>query len=121
VAALAPGELAALHEQVMSLSLTALVEVHDEREMEVALEVGAQVIGINNRDLTTLEVDLRRGLDLVRAAPEGVIKVAESGFSAQGELRELEAGGFDAVLMGEALMRSEDIVATCSALTAPTM
>jgi indole-3-glycerol phosphate synthase len=121
VAALRPDELAALHEQVLSCGLTALVEAHDEREMAAALEVGARVIGINNRDLTTLEVDLRRGLDLVTAAPEGVIRVAESGFSTREELTELEAAGFDAVLMGEALMRSGDIEAACLALTAPTM
>jgi indole-3-glycerol phosphate synthase len=121
VAALTESDLTALHEQVLSCGLTALVEVHDEREMAVAVDVGARVIGINNRDLTTLEVDTRRAVDLVTAAPEGVIKVAESGFSTPDELRELRAAGFDAVLMGEALMRSADIEAACSALTAPTM
>ena len=121
VAALVESDLAALHEQVLASGLTPLVEVHDERELGIALELGARVIGINNRDLTTLEVDIRRGLDLVRAMPDGVLKVAESGFSTREELRELEAAGFDAVLMGEALLRSDDIEAACRVLTAPTM
>lgn len=121
VAALPESDLTALHERVLSSGLTPLVEVHTERELAVAIDIGARVIGINNRDLTTLEVDTGRGLDLVAAVPEGVIKVAESGFSTPAELEELRAAGFDAVLMGEALMRSEDIEAACRALTAPTM
>lgn len=117
VAALHPSELAELYEWVLMCGLAALVEVHDRRELGVAIDLGARVIGINNRDLTTLEVDLRRGLELVSAVPDGVIKVAESGFRTPDELKELEAAGFDAVLMGEALMRSGDIEAAVRALT----
>jgi indole-3-glycerol phosphate synthase len=121
VAALPPDELRQLHEQATELGLAVLVEVHDEREMEVAADVGAQLIGINNRDLTTLRVDPRRTFELGPAAPEGAVVVAESGFSRREQLEELAAAGIDAVLMGEALMRAADIEAACRALTAPTM
>ena len=104
-----------------SLELTALVEVHDERELDAALEAGAALIGINNRDLTTLAVDTRRTFELLDRVPEGVTVVAESGFSERRQLDELSAAGVDAVLIGEALMRSADIEAAACALTAPTM
>jgi indole-3-glycerol phosphate synthase len=121
VAAVSRAELATLHEQVVACGLAALVEVHDEHELAVAADLGARVIGINNRDLTTLEVDTSRALELVEGVPDGVVRVAESGFRTREELRELEAAGFDAVLMGEALMRSEDIESACRSLTDPTM
>jgi indole-3-glycerol phosphate synthase len=117
VAALAESELAALHEQAGELGLAALVEVHDRGELERALAVGAAIIGINNRDLTTLEVDSRRTLELAPRMPEGTLVVAESGFRSRGELSELLDAGVDAVLIGEALMRSADIEAACRALT----
>jgi indole-3-glycerol phosphate synthase len=121
VAALTEQELRDLHLRATGMGLSVLVEAHDERELDAALEIGARVVGINNRDLTTLKVDTRRAFDLVARVPDGVIKVAESGFSTPEELSELEAAGFDAVLMGEALMRAHDIEAACRALTAPTM
>ena len=86
VAALARSELATLHEQVLACGLTPLVEVHDERELAVAVDLGARVIGINNRDLATLEVDTRRTFELAAAVPDEVIKVAESGFSTPEQL-----------------------------------
>jgi indole-3-glycerol phosphate synthase len=121
VAALEEQALRDLHLRALDLGLAVLVEAHDERELETALGIDPLIVGINNRDLTTLEVDTGRALDLVRRVPDGVLKVAESGFSTRGELRDLQAAGFDAVLMGEALMRARDIEATCRALTAPTM
>lgn len=117
VAALDVSELTVLHAQALSCGLTPLIEVHDFRELGIAVELGARVVGINNRDLTTLEVDIHRAPQLVSSVPDGVIKVAESGFRTRDELRDLEAAGFDAVLMGEALMRSEDIEAAVRALT----
>ncbi len=118
VAALSARELAELHGLAQSLGLAAVVEVHDERELEVALEVGAQVIGINNRDLTTLQVDTRRTHELLPRVPPGIVVVAESGFRERGELEQLASAGMDAVLIGEALMRSPDIEAACRALAA---
>ncbi len=117
VAALTPEELTRLHEDAQTLGLAALVEVHDERELELAHTAGAQLVGINNRDLTTLEVDTGRTFDLLPRIPSGVTVVAESGFSARVELDELEQAGVDAVLVGEALMRSPDIEAAARALT----
>jgi indole-3-glycerol phosphate synthase len=117
VAALAPRELGELHAQAVQAGLTALVEVHDERELEVALAAGADVIGINNRDLTTLNVDTDRTFALLPRIPEGTVVVAESGFSSRAELERLADAGVDAVLIGEALMRSHDLEAACRGLT----
>ena len=117
VAALAEAELRALHAQARALGLTALVEVHDQRELAVALATGAEVIGINNRDLTTLQVDINRTFDLLGQIPDGVIVVAESGFSGRAELDRLTEAGVDGVLIGEALMRAPDLEAACRELT----
>ena len=117
VAALQPAELERLHEIALSLGLAALVEVHDESELERAAALGARLIGINNRDLTTLNVDIRRTFDLLPAVPDGATVVAESGLRTASDLAELEGAGVDAVLIGEALMRSADIEAACRALT----
>ena len=118
VAALAPAELAALHAEAAELGLSALVEVHDERELDIALELGAQIIGINNRDLKTLEVDTRRTFDLLPRTAERALVVSESGFSRREQLEELSQAGVHGVLVGEALMRSGDVEAACRALTA---
>ncbi|HYZ82588.1 MAG TPA: indole-3-glycerol phosphate synthase TrpC [Solirubrobacteraceae bacterium] len=117
VAALEQSELARLHETARSLGLAALVEVHDEHELERAAGLGATLIGINNRDLTTLQVDIRRTFELLPAVPPGATVVAESGLRTAQDLAELEEAGVDAVLIGEALMRSIDIEAACRALT----
>jgi len=117
VAALQASELASLYAQAQSLSLGVLVEVHDEAELDVAAELGARTIGINNRDLTTLEVDTERTHVLAPRAPDGSLVVAESGFRTRGELDRLAGAGVDAVLVGEALMRAPDIEAACRALT----
>jgi indole-3-glycerol phosphate synthase len=116
VAALSDAELGELAELARSLGLAALVEVHDERELDRALAAGAEVVGINNRDLTTLDVDLSRTYELRDRLPPGVTVVAESGFSQTGQLDQLEAAGVDGVLIGEALMRSPNIEAACRAL-----
>jgi len=121
VAALDDRELSALHDEALGLGLSVLVEVHDERELEAALELGARVIGINNRDLKTLQVDTRRTFDLlprILAPAQRALVVSESGFSRPGQLAELDAAGVDGVLIGEALMRSPDVEAACRELTA---
>jgi indole-3-glycerol phosphate synthase len=117
VAALTASELGALLALADELGLDALVEVHDRPELDVAGEVGAGLIGINNRDLTTLTVDTRRTLQLREHVPACSLVVAESGFSTRAELDELERAGVDGVLIGEALMRSADIEASCRQLT----
>jgi indole-3-glycerol phosphate synthase len=117
VAALDPGRLAALYAHAQTVGLDVLVEVHDARELEVAVDAGARVIGINNRDLTTLAVDTGRTFELLEQVPSGTTTVSESGWRAGAELRTLEQAGVDAVLVGEALMRASDIESACRALT----
>jgi indole-3-glycerol phosphate synthase len=121
VAALDRSFLGSLHEQATMLGLDVLVEVHDEDELEHAAAIGARVIGINNRDLTTLTVDTRRTFELLPRIPAGATVVAESGFSEPGELDELERAGVDGVLIGEALMRAGDIEVACRTLSARTL
>jgi indole-3-glycerol phosphate synthase len=117
VAALHPVDLARLHAEALALDLDVLVEVHDEPELQVALEADADVIGINNRNLTDLTVDTQRTFELLPDVPAGKTVVAESGFSTREELDELERVGIDAVLVGEALMRAGDVEAACRELT----
>ncbi|MDQ6835015.1 MAG: indole-3-glycerol phosphate synthase TrpC, partial [Actinomycetota bacterium] len=119
VAALDVAELASLHELARSLGLGVLVEVHDRAQLQVAATLGPEMIGINNRDLTTLQVDIGRTLDLLPEVPTGTLSVAESGFRTPAELERLSAAGVDAVLVGEALMRASDIEVACRALAGP--
>jgi indole-3-glycerol phosphate synthase len=117
VAALDPRGLTRLHHEALALDLDVLVEVHDAEELEVALELDADVIGINNRDLTDFSVDVSRTFDLLVDIPAGKTVVSESGIATRDQLDELERVGVDAVLVGEALMRAEDVEAACRALT----
>lgn len=117
VAALDPRELTRLHHEALALDLDVLVEVHDARELDVALELDADVIGINNRDLTDFSVDLARTFELLADVPAGKTVVSESGIATRDELDELERVGVDAVLVGEALMRADDMEAACRVLT----
>ena len=121
VAALSPDELSALHAEAEQLGLSALVEVHDERELDAALNLDHRrpsIIGINNRDLKTLKVDTRRAFELLPRVAGHALTVAESGYSRPEQLSELDAAGIHGVLIGEALMRSPDVEAACRALTA---
>jgi indole-3-glycerol phosphate synthase len=86
----------------------ALVEVHDEDELQRAVEGGARIIGVNNRDLKTFKVDLATSENLARRIPAGVIKVAESGIASHADIQRLRAAGFDAFLVGESLLRQND-------------
>ena len=97
-----------------------LVEVHDEHELERALDVDADLLGINNRDLTDFSVDIERTYELLSDVPAGKTVVSESGFSTREQLDDLERVGVDAVLVGETLMRAPDIEAACRALAAAT-
>ena len=89
-------------------SCDALVEVHDEAELERAVEGGARIIGINNRSLRDFSVDLGASERLARQIPDGVIRVAESGMKTRGDVERLRAAGFDAFLVGESLLRQND-------------
>jgi indole-3-glycerol phosphate synthase len=108
VGALEPAALATLHGLARDLEMDALVEVHDEEELDAALAVGAEVIGINNRDLEDFSVDLARTFDLLTDVPAGKIAVSESGIATREQVEELEQVGIDAVLVGESLMRAPD-------------
>jgi indole-3-glycerol phosphate synthase len=117
VAALEPDVLYDLLREARALDLDAVVEVHDERELEVALDVEADVLGLNNRDLTDFSVDIERTYELLSDVPAGKTVVSESGFSTRDELDELERVGVDAVLIGETLMRALDIEAAARELS----
>jgi indole-3-glycerol phosphate synthase len=108
VAALSTAELGRYLELARSLGMAALVEVHDERELATALERQAVLIGVNQRDLRTFEVDPERAATLAALMPAGVVKVAESGIGSRADVERLEAAGYDAVLVGEALVRQVD-------------
>jgi len=108
--------LAELIDVADALGLDALVEVHDESDLATALDVGSRVVGINNRDLHSLEVDLRTSLRLRPLVPAEVLVVAESGITTRDDVRELEDAGVDAILVGEALMRVNDPAATAAEL-----
>ena len=89
-----------------ALGLDVLVEIHDENELNIALESGADIIGVNNRNLNTFIVDTERSLQLVDKIPDSIIKVAESGITTPAMAREYHQAGFNAVLIGEALVKS---------------
>ena len=108
VAALHPEDLRVLLGEARGLDLDVLVEIHDEAELETALDIEADVLGINNRDLTDFSVDLQRTFELLMDVPAGKTVVSESGISHREQLEELERVGVDAVLVGETLMRAED-------------
>lgn len=105
VAALKPEKLAALQDLARSLGLDALVEVHDAEEMNIAKDIGAEMIGVNNRDLRTFEVSLDVSRRLIASKPENTVMITESGISTIDEINELKALGFSGFLIGETLMR----------------
>jgi indole-3-glycerol phosphate synthase len=114
-------ELRNLREVAARYRMAALVEVHDEAELDAAIGSGAEIIGVNNRNLHTFEVTLETSLRLIlRMAskiPSSVIKVSESGIDSSASITRLEAAGFDAFLVGEHLMRAADPVSALRALS----
>jgi indole-3-glycerol phosphate synthase len=119
VAALHDDEIASLQLAARELGLDVLVEVHDQAELGRALQAGAELIGINNRDLRDFSVDVQRTSQLIGEVPAGTTVVSESGITSAGQLRTLEQQGVDAVLVGESLMRAPDPEAELLALRAP--
>jgi len=111
VAILTPERLNELIELSHELSMSCLVEVHNEAELEIALNSGARIIGVNNRDLSTFTVDLTTTERLRPLIPPGRIVVSESGIKNRGDMEKLKNWGVDAVLIGESLMSATDIAA----------
>jgi indole-3-glycerol phosphate synthase len=116
VAALDDALLKTLHDEARALGLTVLVEVHDEDEIARALAVGATLIGVNARNLKTLEVDPSTFGRLVKLLPDSVVKVAESGVSGVEDAARYAAEGADVVLVGEALVKDGDPAAAVAAM-----
>lgn len=106
VAALSQPDLVSLHRHAQILELDVLCEVHDAPEMERALDAGCKLIGVNNRNLHTFQVDLATSLDLAGRMPQSVTKVSESGIEKGEDIARLHDAGFDAFLIGESLMRA---------------
>ena len=117
VAALDDEELLAFRALAGELDLAALVEVHDEAEVERAIDAGADLIGVNQRDLTTFEVDRERALRVAGRIPHGVVRVAESGIRDAHDAAGLRAAGYDAILVGETLVTAGDPAAAVRELT----
>ncbi|MCL1963933.1 MAG: indole-3-glycerol phosphate synthase TrpC [Firmicutes bacterium] len=115
-AILEPAQLSEYIRAADSLGLSCLAEAHDEAEMNMALKAGARVIGVNNRNLKTFEVDINNSVCLRALAPKDVLFVSESGIRSAGDVERLRRHGIDAVLVGEALMRSPDQEAALRAL-----
>ena len=117
VGSLDPRALAELFAEARALDLDPLVEVHDEDELAVAMEIGADVVGINNRDLADFSVDVGRTHELLVDVPAGKTVVSESGIASRETIEDLEGVGVDAVLVGETLMRAPDPEAATRELT----
>jgi len=115
-AALAPDDLARLYAEAHSWGMSALVEVHDERELEPALAIGPQIVGINSRNLQDMSVNLQTVERLRPLVPAGMLVVAESGVRSPDDIRRLRALGVDAVLVGEALVRAASPLAAAREL-----
>jgi indole-3-glycerol phosphate synthase len=107
-AILEAGELRILRELAAGLGLVALVEVHDAEELANAVDSGAEIIGVNNRDLETFEVSLDTSLRLSYLLPSNVVRVSESGIHTRADIELLRGAGFNAFLVGESLMKSRD-------------
>ena len=116
VAALDQRELVDHVRLAIDLGLDALVEVHDEPELARALDAGATLVGVNQRDLVTFEVDHERATRMAVAIPDGVVSVAESGVRDGADARRLAAAGYDAILVGESLVTAGDPAGAVAAL-----
>lgn len=108
VAALTPKALRTLSEQAASAGLDVLVEVHDAEELSIAADAGARIIGVNNRNLRTLEVDVKASETLIAKMPKGAIAVSESGLRTADDLVRLRGLGYQAFLVGERFMATRD-------------
>jgi indole-3-glycerol phosphate synthase len=117
-AVLADSDIKELLELAHELGMNALVEVHTEAELERVLPIGPRLIGVNNRDLQTFEVDFANTGRLRALIPAGIVTVAESGIKTPGDVRRLRDLGVDAVLVGETLVRSKNVFSEAQVLVA---
>ena len=118
-AAMTVDDLAAFHRLAIDIGLDVLVEIHDEHELEHALHAGATLVGVNQRDLVTFEVDHDRALRMAAVIPVGVVRVAESGVRGVRDAAALAAAGYDAVLVGETVVTAPDPAAAVRDLRGP--
>jgi indole-3-glycerol phosphate synthase len=118
-AALEHSELLKFHELATSIGLDVLVEIHDEIELELALQLGATIIGVNQRDLLTFQVDHERAVRMAALIPDTILRVAESGVRDRSDAESLRRAGYDAVLVGESLVTSIDPTAAMAELRVP--
>jgi indole-3-glycerol phosphate synthase len=116
VAALSDSQLRDFYQMTAEMRMNSLIEVHDEQELERAIKIGAKIIGINSRNLKTLEVDPSAFNRLLPLIPNGVIRVAESGISSRADVEAIAALGGNAILVGETLVKAGDPLAGISNL-----
>jgi indole-3-glycerol phosphate synthase len=121
VAALSDDELAMFLELGSELDLACVVEIHDELELDRACSAGATIVGVNQRDLRTFAVDSDRACRVAEAMPEGIVRIAESGIKSAGDVVRLVDAGFDAILVGEALVTASDPAAELASLRAASL
>jgi indole-3-glycerol phosphate synthase len=115
-AALDQHELTSFHDLATSIGLDVLVEIHDEAESEMAIAAGATIVGVNQRDLVTFQVDHARAVRMAAQIPAGVVRIAESGVRDRADARRLRDAGYDAVLVGESLVTAADPAAALADL-----
>ena len=115
-AALDKTELVTFHELATSVGLDVLVEIHDEAELEIALSANASIIGVNQRDLVTFQVDHERAIRMAALIPANVVRIAESGVRDRSDAQNLRDAGYDAVLVGESLVTAADPAAAIAEL-----
>lgn len=118
MACLSDTQASEMHDLAKTLGMDVLVEIHDAKELERATRLKPEMIGINNRNLKTLEVDVQTSFDLAPAMPANCLRVSESGLSDPATIQKLSKAGFSAFLVGESLMRQPDIAAAVRSLRA---
>ncbi len=119
VAALQDSDLKLLYHEARRMELDVLCEVHDRVEMERAIALGATLIGVNSRNLHTMQVEPRTQIELAQWLPRHTVHVAESGIQSAADIAQMRGAGYDAFLVGESLMRQPDPAAALAALLAP--
>jgi indole-3-glycerol phosphate synthase len=113
---LEPEQLSSLYQLIRELGMAALIELYERKHLDAVLDTGTQLIGINNRDLTTFQVDLQHTIRLRGQIPSDRIVVGESGIHSRADALLLESNGIQAMLVGESLMRQDDVRAATSSL-----